>query len=246
MELKVINSGSSGNGYTLISEAGEILLLECGVPVKEMLKAIDYQTSKVAGCIVTHSHGDHVSEIKKYIQYGIKVYASDEVSTDVEQIYGEGTVSLMRMKKHQIGSFSVIPFRVPHNETECDGWIIDTKNDGRILFITDAEYCPYDFSKMNINHALVECNYSMDYISKAEDFGKFEHILRGHMELQTCKRLIQTINCFSLRSIGLLHLSSGNGNPKRFQSEIKEIVDCDVNVWIAEKGFKTELSLEPF
>lgn len=31
MQLKVINSGSSGNGYALISEAGEILLLECGV-----------------------------------------------------------------------------------------------------------------------------------------------------------------------------------------------------------------------
>ena len=30
MKLKVINSGSSGNGYDLISDAGEILLLECG------------------------------------------------------------------------------------------------------------------------------------------------------------------------------------------------------------------------
>lgn len=48
MLMKCINSGSSGNGYALISD-DEVLLIECGVPSKEMLRAIDYQTSKVAG-----------------------------------------------------------------------------------------------------------------------------------------------------------------------------------------------------
>ena len=50
MIVKTIGSGSSGNGYALIS-GGDIFLLECGVPAKEMLKAIDYQTSRVVGCI---------------------------------------------------------------------------------------------------------------------------------------------------------------------------------------------------
>ena len=56
MLIKVIGSGSSGNGYALISE-GDILLLECRVPAKEMLKAIDYQTSRVVGCLLSHEHG---------------------------------------------------------------------------------------------------------------------------------------------------------------------------------------------
>lgn len=58
MIVKTIGSGSSGNGYALIS-GEDILLLECGVPAKEMLKAIDYQTSMVNGCILSHIHGDH-------------------------------------------------------------------------------------------------------------------------------------------------------------------------------------------
>ena len=66
------------------------------------------------------------------------------------------------------------------------------------------------------------------------------------MELQTCKRLIQTINSLMLRSVGLLHLSSQNGNPERFREEIEELVDCDVDVWVAEKGIERELRLEPF
>ena len=56
MELKVINSGSSGNGYALISEAGEILLLECGVKGIEMKRAIDFQVGNVAGCLLSHIH----------------------------------------------------------------------------------------------------------------------------------------------------------------------------------------------
>lgn len=244
MIVKTIGSGSSGNGYALIS-GEEILLLECGVPAKEMLKAIDYKTSKVSGCILSHSHLDHLGFIKQYMQYGIKVYTSDEVQTDVETIMGEKTVGLQRMERQQLGTFSVIPFRVPHGETECDGWLIDTA-EGRVLFITDAEYCPYDFSKMNINYGLIECNYAEEYISREEDGAKFEHVVTGHMELETCKRLIQTINNVSLRSIGLIHLSMENGNSARFTCEIRQLVDCDVDVWTAEKGKEKEFRLMPF
>lgn len=245
MKLKVINSGSKGNGYALIT-GEEILLLECGVPAKEMLETIDYQTSKVSGCLLSHVHGDHSEYIRNFMKYGIDVYTSDEVHSDIETVYGEKTKCLQRMKKYSIGSFDVIAFQVPHNDTECDGFLITHEEIGKLLFITDAEYCPYDFSKFGINHVLVECNYSEDYINRSEDFGKFEHVLRGHMELQTCKRLIQTVNSLSLRSIGLLHLSSGNGNPKRFREEIRQLVDCDVDVWVAKKNIEKELRLEPF
>lgn len=243
MKLKVINSGSQGNGYALII-GGEILLLECGVPAKEMLKAIDYQTSKVHGCLLSHVHGDHAKYIKDYMNYGIKCYSSDEVQTDIETVYGEKTVEFQRMKHHQIGSFSVIPFHVPHNDTECDGFLIKHEEIGNLLFITDAEYCPYDFSKFGIHHVMIECNYSKDYISK--DLENYGHVLCGHMELETCKRFIQTISSPSLRSVGLLHLSTGNGHPERFRSEMKELADCDVDVWIADKNIEKELRLEPF
>ena len=66
------------------------------------------------------------------------------------------------------------------------------------------------------------------------------------MEVQTCKRLIQSINSESLRSIGLIHLSAENGNPQRFRDEIRSVVDCDVDVWVAEKGAEKEFRLMPF
>lgn len=243
MLMKCNGSGSSGNGYALIEE-NEILLIECGVPAKEMLKSINYKTSKVAGCLSSHGHGDHSKYISDYMRYGIQVYSSDEVSNDIEEIYGEKTIGLQRMKQAVIGGFSVIPFAVPHSDTECDGYLIMHEKIGSLLFITDAEYNPYDFSNIKINHLMVECNYSEDYLTKdAENYG---HVLRGHMELKTCKRLIQSINSPDLRSICLIHLSAYNGNPVRFTEEIREIVDCDVDVWVAEKGTEKEFRLMPF
>ena len=124
MKLKVINSGSSGNGYALISEAGEILLLECGVKGIEMKRAIDFQVGNAVGCLLSHSHRDHSGRIKEYLNSGIKVYTSDEVSSDILTVTGEKTVPLPRMQKKKLGGFTVIPFHVPHNGTECDGWLI--------------------------------------------------------------------------------------------------------------------------
>ena len=244
MLVKTTATGSKGNNYALIS-GEEILLLECGVPAKEMLKTIDYQTSKVVGCLLSHEHGDHAKYIKQYMQYGVKVYGSDEVQSNIELIYGEKIEGIKRMNRKKLGSFSVIPFRVPHGETECDCWLIDSP-EGKLLFITDAEYCPYDFSKMHINDGLIECNYAEDYIRIEDSSPKYNHVLTGHMGLETCKRLIQKINNVSLRSIGLVHLSAYNGNPQRFRDEIRSQVDADVDIWVAEKGEEKEFKLEPF
>jgi hypothetical protein len=177
--------------------------------------------------------------------YGIKMYASDEVAEDIETIYGEKVTNLKRTREENIGKFSVVPFSVPHNDTPCDGFLIRHKDLGSLLFITDAEYCPYDFSKFQINHIMVECNYSKDYINH-EEVGNYEHVLRGHMELETCKRLIEANKSGSLRSIGLMHLSDSNGHISRFWKEISRLVDCDVDVYITEAGLTAELNIEPF
>jgi len=54
--MKCTGSSSVGNGYALCG-TDEILLMECGVPSKDMLKAIDYQVNKIVGCLVSHEHG---------------------------------------------------------------------------------------------------------------------------------------------------------------------------------------------
>ena len=56
MRLTVLKSGSDGNGYLLECE-NEILILESGVPVMEVKKALNFDLSKIVGCYISHSHG---------------------------------------------------------------------------------------------------------------------------------------------------------------------------------------------
>ena len=48
MLLKCIATGSKGNSYALISDS-EILLIEAGVPLMEVKKAIDFRFPKLSG-----------------------------------------------------------------------------------------------------------------------------------------------------------------------------------------------------
>lgn len=52
-KLTVLGSSSQGNGYLL--ECGEDkLILECGVPAKEVLKLINWESKKVGAVVCTH------------------------------------------------------------------------------------------------------------------------------------------------------------------------------------------------
>ena len=73
MKLIIIGSSSKGNSYALQSDSGEILLIEAGIPLKEVKRAIGYKTSKVVGCITSHVHSDHAKYIPEYLKAGISV-----------------------------------------------------------------------------------------------------------------------------------------------------------------------------
>ena len=56
MTLKCIGSGSSGNCYLLISDNWETLILDCGIPIKEIKKGLDWNIRGIKGVIISHTH----------------------------------------------------------------------------------------------------------------------------------------------------------------------------------------------
>lgn len=51
--LQILASGSSANCY-VVSVGNEKLIIECGVKPKEVLKALNYEVSKVGALICSH------------------------------------------------------------------------------------------------------------------------------------------------------------------------------------------------
>ena len=73
MKLKCIATGSTGNTYALISNTGEILLLDLGVSEKTIKKGIDWKISNVVGAVISHGHKDHSLSVEDFKSMGIPV-----------------------------------------------------------------------------------------------------------------------------------------------------------------------------
>ena len=56
MFLKVINTGSQGNGYAIGNE-NEVLLIEAGCRFIDVKKALDFDILRIVGGICSHEHG---------------------------------------------------------------------------------------------------------------------------------------------------------------------------------------------
>ena len=208
MLLKCAGTGSKGNSYALIADSGEILLIECGVKWSETIKMIDYQTSKVAGCVASHAHSDHLRSYKDCMRYGIAIYTNDETAEHFETISGEKMIGKPERIPFEVGSYRVTPFYLPHDNTPNFGFLIDFPDDaGRLLYATDFEYLPYTFKSLKINYFLLECNHQADLVDRSE--AKYEHSLRGHSELETVKEIVRVNKTPDMRNVILCHLSDG-------------------------------------
>lgn len=188
---------------------------------------------------------DHAYYIKDFMRSGIPVYTAFETQTALEVITGERTTPISPLVARQIGSFTVTPFNVPHDtEIECYGYLIKHEEMGQLLFLTDLEYCKYNFSKINIEHIMVEANYDMELVDRDEP--NYEHRLRGHMSLDTALKFIKTNDNPALRNVILIHLSDKCGDPAKFSQKAKETVKYGANVYVARKGLEVNLDLCPF
>ncbi|WP_312428352.1 MBL fold metallo-hydrolase [Lacrimispora sp.] len=222
MKLTCLGSGSAGNCYLLHNET-ECLVIEAGIPFKEVKKALDFNISKITGVVVSHEHGDHAKYLHEYIKGGIPIMAPS-----MERVTG----ALSAVSK----PFSVRTFPLVH-DVPCTGFLIEHSEIGRLLFATDTEYVRYRFK--NLNHILIECNYSQDLLSKSYHDGLQERIKLTHMEFGTCKDFIQANKSQELKSVCLLHLSDRTSDEKIFQEEIQDLIECPV--YVANRGLEYEL-----
>jgi phosphoribosyl 1,2-cyclic phosphodiesterase len=248
MKLKVLGSSSAGNTYLIESDT-ECLVLEAGLPFKDVKKALDFNVSKIVGVIISHGHFDHFGRAEEYLKSGIPVYASEETYKSLSKEYSSQKI-VRPGYWYQIGGFNVTPFRCEH-DVECYGYIIRHDTIGTLLFATDTAFIRENFKKLKLNHILIECNYSIDIVNRYYEEGSIERsridrILQTHMELQTCKDFIKANNTASLDSIVLLHLSDGNSNADQFQNTIQEVAGKFVRIVIADKGVEVKLDLFPW
>lgn len=232
MNLKIIGTGSKGNAY-ILSNGDEALLIEAGVNIKEIKQALDFDYSKVVGCLVTHEHMDHSKSIWDVMKLGINVYASFGTLKARFVADQPRAKKIVSKEFFTIGKFKIMPFDVKHDAKEPLGFLIEHPDCGKVLFLTDTYYCKYTFP--GLNNIIIEANYSKAIID--EKFGpdsKMEflrnRILKSHFSLENCKDMLSANDLSQVNNIVLIHLSDSNSNEKQFQKEVFELTGKNVSV----------------
>lgn len=226
LTLKCLATGSSGNCYILESDT-EALIIEAGVPLKEVKIALGFNVRKIVGVVVSHSHGDHYKYHGEFEKAGIPVFDTFD--------------SIMERQVRTYGNFVIRSFKLEH-DVPCMGFHIDHPDMGILVYASDTEYIKYRFK--NLNHILVEANHSYDLVDR--EASNYSHVLKGHMSLQTALDFISTNDNPNLRTVCLLHLSASNSDADLFLQKTKETVKYGADCYIAEKGLDVNLNLCPF
>ena len=247
MKLKIIGSNSQGNSYILENET-EALLIECGVNFSEIKKAIDFNISKIVGCVVTHEHQDHCKAISDVMKSGINVYSTKGTfeALGIDPINNHRAKAGLQNDNFIIGGFKIIQFDVKHDAAEPVGFYINHSDTGNVLFLTDTYYSPYTFK--GLNNVIIEANYSRDIIKKRLDQGLpiflRNRIIKSHMSLETCIDFLKANDLRAVNNIVLIHLSDGNSNEVHFRNEVKKVTSK--NITVADKGIVIDFNKNPF
>lgn len=232
IKLVALASGSSGNCYLLQTE-NSCLIIEAGVSLSEVNKALDFNISKVCGCIVTHEHKDHSKYIKEYLTYGIKCYMSYGTAKKLGIINNVFVNIVKQFETVIVDEWKLLPFDAKHDCEEPLGYLINHKECGNILFATDTYYLPNTFSKLN--HILIECNYSKNILDNNninETLKK--RLYSSHMSLETCIDTLKANDLSFVQNIVLLHLSNNNSDANNFKNSVEGATG--IPTIVADKG----------
>lgn len=236
IEIKVIASGSKGNCY-LVKNEDTTLLLECGIPYKKIQEALNFNTTSLDACLVTHEHRDHSKSVNNLLKAGVDVWLS--VGTSKALKLNHHRVKNFRndtyvYKVVTIGSFEIIPFKAIHDTAEpVNFYIRDLISDERLAFITDSAFCR--FKLPGLNYLMIECNFvksvlDSEVMNNDLNVHLRNRIVANHLSLETLLEFLKANNLSNLKKVYLLHLSDSNSNEEMIKDEVVKIVGDIVEV----------------
>jgi phosphoribosyl 1,2-cyclic phosphodiesterase len=222
-------SSSKGNCYH-VTDGKTALLLEAGIRYKDIQRALNFQVSSIAGCLISHEHGDHGKAAAEVMKAGIDVYAS-QGTLDALGLSGHRAKLIKAKQQFQIGTWTILPFDVQHDVAEPLGFLLVNRAGEKLVFATDTYYIRYRFP--GLTHIMVECNYSLRILDENISAGRVpavmkKRLLKSHFSLEHVKDFLQANDLSKVQEIWLLHLSDNNSDAALFKREIQELTGKQV------------------
>lgn len=231
MKVTVLGSGSKGNCYILEAVGAMPLLLEAGLPIKKIREGLNFGLSRVAGCLITHEHGDHSRGVRDLIHLGIGIYATGG-TLDALGLEGHNIHRVMLRKPFKTGSWGVLALPIEHDAEEPCCFLVSCGGE-RLLYMTDTAYSPYTFK--GLTKIMIEANYCPDILKTNVKRGIVDkavqkRVLKNHMSIERAKEFLRKTDLSKVTEIILVHLSDDNSDAERFKREVQGVTGKVVKI----------------
>ncbi len=234
IEIRVLASSSSGNCYR-VTDGSTPLLVECGLPLAEIRRRLDFRLHQIAACLVSHEHQDHAKAVPDLVRrIGIECVMSPGTAKALD-VSGCLVRTVPALVQFRIDTWTALPFRTQHDAADPVGFLLAAGGE-KLVYITDSFYCRYRFR--GLTHIMIECNYARDILDRNVAASIVPEVvrdrtLRSHFSLEHVKEFLAANDLSVVREIHLLHLSDGNSDAARFKREIQELTGRPV--YVAER-----------
>ena len=218
MTFKIIETGSSGNGFLY----GD-LMIDAGLPYSKLK---DYATPYV---LLTHCHGDHFNSdtIRALaINHDVTFYALPYLCEKIARIGIKSYVEIEAGKVYQIGDYKVSPV-IAYHDVENVGFRIMHGNI-KHFHITDTSTLE-GITARNYTSASIECNHceveALKLIEEAKESGEFTHLIgtmNSHLSVQ---KAIEFVKENSIKKLTPIHIGASTSKQvlaaiKSYQSSV--------------------------
>lgn len=225
MKIEPIASSSKGNAY-LITDGITTILIECGIPFKELKIRTNFVVpSQIDACLVSHSHNDHAKSLKDMLNAGVDCYALKE-TFEAKGLQNHHRANVVEFNNlYEVGTLTIIVLEMKHDVPCCGFYIYSKITHEYLLFATDTYLIKAKL--MNASYIMIEANYD---IALVEDDAQKKRLLKSHMSIETTIQYLKSINLSKCKKIYLLHLSSRHSDEKDFKRRVQAATGVPVEV----------------
>lgn len=225
IEIQTLATGSTGNCY-YVTDGVTPILIECGISFKQIQRKLNFQTTDIAACLVSHDHMDHVKGIDGVLKAGIRCYMSNGTKTALNRDNHHRIKTVENKKQFTIGTWTILPFDVQHDVAEPFGFLLVNDAGDKLLFATDTYYIKYKFQ--GLTHLMIECNYCQSVLDVNEQTGRIhpsmrKRVMKSHFSLENVLEFLKANDLSKLQEIWLLHLSDTNTNEELIRNEVAKV-----------------------
>lgn len=221
--MRYINfcSGSKGN-CTLIESGETRLIVDCGSTkayLSHSLHNWGIHLSTVDALLITHSHGDHIAQLK--------MFDSVEQCYSPVKLKNRSNINTpMPYVPFMIKDIQVTPIVLSHDSGLTYGYVFE-HNQERLVYITDTGYLKEsDFSFIqNADYYIFESNHDVDLLmNTTRPYPTKARILsdNGHLSNQDSAAILASVIGPQTKEIVLAHLSEEANTPELARSVLLE------------------------